>query len=126
MTPAQPVHTSDISLLLRAHGEQHWLVSQVIPMLRQLEHPGGVPGEQRAAALAYLEVLWLDARLRAADTDAAHAALDADVISANRVLYDRAHRYHAAVRRLRHSVGRRVAQLLTPAADCGEHQHTGS
>ncbi len=69
-------------------------------------------------------MLWLDARMRAADTDAAHAALDADAVGANRVLYDRAHRYHAAVRRLRHSVGRRVARLLAPAAHCGQRQHT--
>ncbi len=126
MTPFQPSHTSDICLLLRAHGEQRWLVSEVIPVLRQLEGAGSIPDDQRAAALAYLEVLWLDARLRAAETDAAHAQLEAEDLGGHPVLYERAHRYHAAVRRLRHTVARRVADVLTPLPDSAAHQHASS
>jgi len=65
----------DIYLLLRAHGEQRWLLGQVQPVLRQLEAPSTIPEEQLGAALAYLEVLWLDARRRAAESDAACAQL---------------------------------------------------
>ncbi len=70
-------HPPDICLLLRAHGEQRWLTSEVVPVLRQLEQPGAIPEDQLGAALAYLEVLWIDARMRAAETDAAYAKLQA-------------------------------------------------
>lgn len=113
---SNPSQTSDICLLLRAHGEQRWLASEVVPVVRQLEQPTALPDEQRAAALSYLEVLWLDACLRAAATDAAHAELDRGG-GGNRVLGERALRYHVAVRRLRASVGARVARLLALPCD---------
>jgi hypothetical protein len=105
----------DICLLLRAHGEQRWLLSEVVPVLRQLEQPGAIPDDQRAAALAYLEVLWIDAHMRAVDTDAANAALDAALDAAHRdhdpLLRENARHYHAAVRRQRRAIGRRIAAL---------------
>ena len=45
-------------------------------MLRQLRHPDGLPDEQLGAALAYLEVAWLEATRLAAETDAACADLE--------------------------------------------------
>jgi len=105
-------------LLLRAHSEQHWLISQVVPVLRQIEQRGAIPDDQLGAALAYLETLWLDARRRSAETDSARARLDALVDECDRVLYDKAHRYHAAVRRLRNAVGHRVGLLTcSPCRD---------
>ncbi len=62
-------HPPDICLILRAHGEQRWLISEVVPLVRQLEQPGLIAEDQVGAALAYLEVLWLDACQRAAETD---------------------------------------------------------
>lgn len=62
------------------------------------------------AALAYLEVLWLDACRRAAETDAAREQLDREA-AADQILYEKARRYHAAVRRLRAAVGRRVSAI---------------
>jgi len=105
-------HPPDIDLLLRAHAEQRWLVSKVVPIVRQLEQPGLVPDDQVGAALAYLEVLWLDACSRAAESDAAHAELRRRHADGDRILYEKARRYHAAVRRLRLAVGRRVSALI--------------
>ncbi|HWJ51270.1 MAG TPA: hypothetical protein VNR42_09630 [Solirubrobacteraceae bacterium] len=115
-------HPPDICLLLRAHGEQRWLISEVVPVLRQLEHPLALPEDQRGAAIAYLEVLWLDAQLRAIDTDAAHATLEATNPNGDRVLHEKAHRYHAAVRRQRSAIARRISAL----AHAGEREHAGS
>ncbi len=123
---SDPPHTSDICLLLRAHGEQRWLISEVLPVVRQLERPGSVPEDQRGAALSYLEILWLDARLRAAETDAAHAKLDRAGANPNRVLCERALRYHAAVRRLRTAVAGRVSRLLAVPSDASTHEHASS
>jgi hypothetical protein len=105
-------HPPDICLLLRAHGEQRWLVSEVVPVLRQIERPGSIPEDQLGAALAYLETLWLDASRRAAETDAAYAQLDTVGSNGDRVLFEKARRYHAAVRRLRGAVGHRVHRLI--------------
>lgn len=101
----------EICLMLRAHAEQMWLSSEVLPVVRQLERPGAVPHEQVGAALAYLEMLWLDARQRAAETDAARDALEQADGPRDRVLCEKAHRYHAAVRRLRASAQRRMEAL---------------
>jgi len=114
-------HPPDICLILRAHGEQSWLMSKVVPLVRQLEQPDLVAEDQIGAALAYLEVLWLDACQRAAETDAAYAQLDRHNANGDRVLYEKARRYHAAVRRLRLAVGRRVASLT--GAPCAPHAH---
>lgn len=103
-------HPPDISLILRAHGEQQWLTAEVVPIVRQLERGEELPEDQIGAALAYLEVLWIDAR-RAAETDAARAALEGAAAERDRVLCEKARRYHTSVRRLRASMGRRVASL---------------
>lgn len=103
-------HPPDICLILRAHGEQRWLISELIPTVRQLEQPDAIDEEQMGAALAYLEVLWLDACRRAAETDAAREELDRDA-AADQLLYEKARRYHAAVRRLRAACARRVSAL---------------
>jgi hypothetical protein len=104
-------HPPDISLILRAHGEQLWLTAEVVPIVRQLERGEELPEDQVGAALAYLEVLWIDARARAAETDAARAALERAAAEHDRVLCEKALRYHAAVRRLRAVVGRSVTAL---------------
>jgi len=109
--PPTTSHPPDICLILRAHAEQRWLISEVVPIVRQLERPDQIPEEQVGAALAYLEVLWLDGSVRAAETEAARAELDAASAGRDRVLCDKARRYHAAVRRVRVAVGRRVAAL---------------
>jgi len=104
-------HPPDISLILRAHGEQLWLTAEVVPIVRQLERGEELPEDQIGAALAYLEVLWIDARRRAAETDAARAALERAAAQHDHILCEKARRYHAAVRRLRTAVGRSVAAL---------------
>jgi hypothetical protein len=119
-------HPPDICLILRAHGEQLWLISEVVPIVRQLERPGVIPEDQVGAALAYLEVLWLDAAGRAAETDAARAELEDDGAQHDRVLCEKALRYHAAVRRLRTALGRRVAALTGLGEQSHEHEHASS
>jgi len=113
----------DICLLLRSHGEQRWLLSQVLPVVRELEAPDALPENQLGAALAYLEVLWIDARRRAAETDAACGQLDLLVGEGDRILHERARRYHAAVRRLRSAVGHRVIRLTRLGAENVGHEH---
>jgi HEPN domain-containing protein len=108
---------SDVCLLLRAHAEARWLTHEVAPVLRELEQRELLPEEQLGAALAYLEVLWIESRQRAAETDATYAQLDATAVNGDRALNAMARGYHAAVRRLRDSVGSRVTQRLTPAGD---------
>ena len=75
--PSSLSQPSDICLLLRAYAEQRWLTSELLPVIRELESPDQIPEEQLGAALAYLEVLWVDARRRAAETEAALEALGA-------------------------------------------------
>ena len=48
----QTQHPPDICLLLRVHAEQRWLVSKVIPALRQLELPSELVAEERGATRA--------------------------------------------------------------------------
>jgi hypothetical protein len=115
-------HPPDIGLILRAHGEQLWLTAEVVPIVRQLERAEELPEDQVGAALAYLEVLWIDARARAAETDAARAALERAAAEHDRLLCEKARRYHAAVRRLRAAVGRSVAALT----GLGEHSSAHS
>src|SRR5450759_1806151 len=116
----------DICLLLRSHGEQRWLISQVVPVLRQLEEPSSIPDDQLGAALAYLEVLWLDACRRAAETDTACAKLDLVDDDRDRALYEEATRYCTAVRSLRTAVGHRVALLTRLPAEPVSHEHAHS
>jgi hypothetical protein len=102
---------SDICLLLRAYAEQRWLTSELLPVVRELESPGQIPEEQLGAALAYLELLWVDARRRAADTESALETLGAAGRGYSPVLSERARRYNAAVRRLRASTEERVRRI---------------
>jgi hypothetical protein len=116
-THFDPYPISDVCLLLRAHAEQGWLGHELVPVLRQLEQRDSLPDEQLDAALAYLEVLWLEASQRAAETEAAYADLDAYDTSGERALSREARSYHTAVRALRDSVGHHVAQLLGAPSD---------
>ncbi len=107
----------DVCLILRAYAEQRWLSREVVPVLRQLQTPDGLPDEQLGAALAYLEVTWLEATLLAAETDSARADLDAGATGAGtpdaeEALTPKARSYHAAVRTLREAVARHVTELI--------------
>ena len=113
--PASP--TSDICLLLRAHAEQRWLCHEVLPVLRQLQQRDVLPEEQLGAALAYLEVLWIEASQRAAETDAAYAELEAGAAYADPRLHNKARGYHGAVLKLRRAIARHVAQLVAAPSD---------
>jgi hypothetical protein len=110
----QPSFLSDIRLLLRAHGEQRWLNREVVPVLRELDEPGCIPEEQLGAALAYLEVHWAEARRRAAQTDAAHAELQALSGATERTLAGMARYYHGVVRNLRETLAAHVAEHVRP------------
>jgi hypothetical protein len=110
--PDQSNPPSDVCLLLRAYAEQRWLSREVVPVLRQLETPEELPEEQLGAALAYLEVTWLEAARHAAETDAAFAALQDTEPDVEEALPSKARRYHAAVCFLREAVGRHVARLI--------------
>jgi hypothetical protein len=117
---------SELYLLLRAHAEARWLSQEVVPVLHQLEQDSALSEEELAAALAYLEVLWIEARGRAALTEASFTELDArganhEVAAANghQTLHGRARRYHAAARRLRAAAAHRVAELRAFPADLG-------
>jgi hypothetical protein len=120
---------SDVCLLLRAHAEQRWLSREVVPVVRELQHRDSLPEEQLGAALAYLEVLWLEAARRAAETDATFAELDAalpaEERSCDRALPGKARRYHTAVRTLREIVGRHVARLIAVPSEAFTHEHAG-
>ena len=129
---------SDVCLLLRAHAEQRWLSMEVGPVLRQLRQRDELPEEQLGAALAYLEVLWIEASQRAAETDAAYAEFEASERAARTAaaraepdasrdsggwtLPSKARRYRVAVLTLRDVFGRQVAALLAaPGAGTREH-----
>jgi len=111
---SDPTPPSDVCLLLRAHAEQRWLSREVVPVMRQLQAPGELPDEQLGAALAYLEVTWLEAVQLAAETDAAFVDLDhAAPPSAEETLPCKARSYHAAVRTLRQAVAAHVTALVS-------------
>lgn len=114
---------SDVCLLLRAYAEQRWLSREVVPVLRQLETPDELPEEQLGAALAYLEVTWLEAAQLAAETDAAFAALADTAPAAEEALPSKARRFHAAVSFLREAVGRHVATFVAPCDVEYEPEH---
>lgn len=128
MSDTLTTHPPDICLLLRVDAEQRWLVSKVIPLLRQLEQPGEIPPEEAGPALAYLEVQWLEAGLRATETDAAASTLGTAGSGNESALTEKAHRYHAAVRRLRSAVDRRVRLLASAALEeiAAAQEPTGS
>jgi hypothetical protein len=116
--------TFDVCLLLRAHAESRWLSNELTPVLREIEQRETISDQQLGAALAYLEVLWIEACARARETEAARVELDA-LGGGEQSLAQKARRYHAAVRRLRDAAERRVdAQLVVPH-DAGEvRQHS--
>jgi hypothetical protein len=104
----------DVCLLLRAHAEARWLSNELTPVLREIEQRETISDLQLGAALAYLEVMWIEAGARARETEAARVELDA-LDGGGQSLPEKARRYHAAVRRLRHVVERRVnLQLSVP------------
>jgi hypothetical protein len=107
---------SDVCLLLRAHAESRWLSNEFTPVLREVERRESIADRQMGTALAYLEVMWLEACSRARETEAARVELDA-LGSADRALMEKAHRYHAAVRRLREAIEPRVCRLLAVPED---------
>jgi hypothetical protein len=112
--PPEPSPAPDVGLLLRAHAEQLWLSREVISVLRQLEaRESSLPEEQFGAAIAYLEVIWIEALKHAQETDAAHVELElAGGGDEHSELVARARRYHASVRDLRQAVARRVQRLF--------------
>jgi len=69
-------HPPDVTLLLRAHSEQRWLSREVIPVVRQLQTGERLPEEQIPAAVAYLEVVWMEAGGLAREADAALSRLE--------------------------------------------------
>jgi hypothetical protein len=115
--PTQGSNLHDVGLLLRAHSEQVWLTTYVVPVLVDLERPESIPSEQLGAALAYLEVLWIDARQRATETERAFAALLASEPEPELLrLRADARRHHAAVCSLRDTIARHVEQLTAANA----------
>ncbi len=115
--------TFDVCLLLRAHAESRWLSNELTPVLREIEQRETISDQQLGAALAYLEVLWIEAGARARETEAARVELDA-LGGGEQSLAQKARRYHAAVRRLRDAVERRVDAQLAVPHDAGEvRQH---
>jgi hypothetical protein len=127
--PADQSPPADVCLLLRAHAEARWLSRELVPLVRELEHDRASELEEdlaSAAAVAYLEVLAIEARRHATETDAARSELDALAPNGHHALDCNARRYHAAVRRLRAVVDRRVQLLLADADDAAldrEHAH---
>ena len=103
--------TSDVCLLLRAHAESRWLSNELAPVLREVELRDSISDQQMGTALAYLEVMWIEACARARETESARVELDA-LGSADQALLAKAHRYHVAVRRLRNAIELRVSRLL--------------
>jgi hypothetical protein len=117
-------HPPDICLLLRTHSEQRWLTSRLVPVLADLEQPGCVPEDQLGAALAYVELLWIEARRRASETDAAHAQLER-ALGERSDLCESARAYHAAVRGLREGLHVRVDSLISAERCAGSREHAG-
>ncbi|HTZ86175.1 MAG TPA: hypothetical protein VMB05_05855 [Solirubrobacteraceae bacterium] len=103
--------TADVCLLLRAHAESRWLSNELVPVLREVEQRETISDRQLGTALAYLEVLWIEACARARETESARVELDA-LGGADAALAEKAHRYHAAVRRLREKAEVRVCRVL--------------
>jgi hypothetical protein len=106
--------------MLRAHAEETWLRTQVLRAVVEIEE-GELSEHDLAAALAYLEVLWIDALRRAAETDAAAAALaPLELVGrGDGLLGFEARRLHASVRMLRAAVRPRVLALTAPAHAAG-------
>jgi hypothetical protein len=104
---------AEVRLLLRAHAEAKWLTSRVIPVVRELERTPRGAHRHGGTTLAYLEVLWIEACGRAAETDGARFELDRPRRGTGE-LSERARRYHTAVRRMRVGTAPRVQRLIDP------------
>ncbi len=113
---------SDVCLLLRAHAESRWLSNELTPVLREVERRESISETQLGTALAYLEVMWIEACARAGETESARVELDA-LGSADQGLVAKAHRYHAAVRRLRDTIELRVCRLLAVPEELPDDAH---
>lgn len=100
-------------LLLRAHAEASWLTSRVVPVVGELEREPRRDGGPSGTTLAYLELLWIEACGRAAETDGARVELDMRRQRGD-ALHERARRYHAAVLRVRTGTATRVKRLIDP------------
>ena len=123
---SDPSPPSDVCLLLRAHAEQRWLSLELSPVLRQLQEPDSLPEEQLGAAMAYLEVLWVEAAQRAAETGEASTLGDLPLDNGGWTLPSKARRYHAAVRTLRVVLGHHVSTLLAIPSDNGAYKQASS
>jgi hypothetical protein len=108
---------SEVCLLLRAHAQQNWLNREVLPVLNELRDRDSSPEEQVEAAVAYLEVLWIEASMRAAETDAAFAQLNASSNDSDNRLHEQVRRFHAAVLTLHRAVESRVRELISAPFD---------
>src|SRR6266566_3977839 len=69
---------AEVCLLLRSHAEAQWLTTKLVPLVRELEEPGGHPRNHMGDPYAYLEALWIEACGRAAETDGARVELEID------------------------------------------------
>jgi hypothetical protein len=117
---------SEVCLLLRAHAEARWLSNELAPVLREVEQREGISEQQLGAALAYLEVLWIEACARARETESARVELDALDCGEQQVLNEKARRFHVAVRRLRSAAEARVTRLLAVPEDASRRDHAAS
>jgi hypothetical protein len=115
---------AEVRLLLRAHAEASWLTNRVLPVVRELEREASRPRRYRGTTLAYLDVLWVEACGRSAETDGARVELDRPRRSSD-ALHERARRYHAAVRRVRAQTGARVKRLIEPSGHLGARGRRG-
>lgn len=104
-----------VTLLLRAHAELSFLRREVLPVLSQLEAPGKLDCAERFAALAFLEVAWLEAQLRAFTTDLTRATVIGEEQSEPDRLRGPAERYYKNLRALRAHTSVRVRRALALA-----------
>jgi hypothetical protein len=113
--PCDHFPPSDVCLMLRVDAERRWLSREVVPVVRQLQHLEDLPEEQLGAALAYLEVTWIEACRLAAETEATFAEMNASAPAGRgETLPFKARDYHTAVRNLREAVERNVRALVSP------------
>ena len=110
----------EVCLMLRADAEMRCLSRQVIPALCEAERTEGVRDDALGAAIAYLEVLWMEAQGRASATEAAFAEAIGSASAAGSSADDlcgKAQRFHTAVSMLRKTVTERIARVLSPASE---------
>jgi hypothetical protein len=104
---------TDTTLLLRAHAEHHWLETELIPVLRQLEDPCQFDDGEMEAALAYLEMAWAEAARRARKTDVEFARLERELLDSQPcALVVMARGYGRWVRALTRGLTLRVSPLV--------------